>query len=77
MIADPLASQKRLWICTDHDAFWPVGSASIVMANDEAEARKYLDQALREGGLDPSKGYTLLELNISMPFARVLCNGDY
>lgn len=75
-MSDPLAAPTRLWVITDHDSHY-VGGASIVMANSEAEARIYLDQALRESTLDPAKGYTLVELNISMPFARVLRDGDY
>jgi len=76
-MAMQLDEPRRLWISTNHGGFWPVGVASIVMANSEEEARKLMDRTLHEAGLLPEKGYTLLELNISMPFARVLCNGDY
>lgn len=72
-----LADPTRLWVCTDHDGHYPVGVASIVMANSVEEAKLLMDQALREQGLSPHKAYSLLELNISVPFARVLCNGDY
>lgn len=75
--SDPLAAPKRLWVCTDHPTHWPVGGASIVMANSEAEARDLLSAALRENCLDPSEGFSLLELNWSIPFARVLCDGNY
>lgn len=74
---DPLATPKRLWVCTDHHGHYPVGVASIIMANSEDEARRLLAAGLRESGLDADKGFTLLELNISMPFARVLHDGNY
>jgi hypothetical protein len=75
--ASYLADPTRLWISTDHATHYPVGGASIVMANSEPEARDLMAAALRAKGLDPAKGFTLLELNISIPFARVLCDGEY
>ena len=75
--AEVLAAPERLWVCTDHDSHYPVGCASIVMARDETQAREFLDQALRESGLNPSQPYTLIEINMSLPFARVLMDGNY
>lgn len=74
---DQLSDPTRLWVCTDHAAHYPVGCASIVMANSENDARVLLKAALKESGLNPEEGFTLVELNISMPFARVLCDGNY
>lgn len=74
---DPLKTPTRLWVCTDHATFWPVGGASIVMADTEDEARELLKAALREKLLNAEQPFTLTELNISIPFARVLCDGYY
>ena len=74
---DPLKTPTRLWICIDHATHYPVGGASIVMADNEIDARLLLKSALRESSLDDTKPFTLIELNISVPFARVLCDGNY
>lgn len=69
----------RVFVCTDHDYHYPVGSASVVTAEDEAAARKLLDAKLIERGLRPSwsKAYTLKELSLDEPSAEVLCDGNY
>jgi hypothetical protein len=66
----------RLWISDDHDSHY-VGGASVVCANDEIEARRLLDQQLRQHGLKPEKGYTLSEISLDVPFACVIKDGDY
>jgi hypothetical protein len=61
---------RRLWLCTTHS-----GATAIAMANDETEARRYLQTMLAEQATDISDAlqpYELLELNISMPFARLI-----
>lgn len=67
----------KVWTCTDHDTMYPVGGASVVIAENESEARLLLDKELRENGCNPDKGYTLQEVDLSKAQAIVLNNGDY
>jgi len=69
----------KLFTCTNHDGHWPVGVASVILANDEKEARLLLDKALVEHGLRGSsqKLYTLLEVKLDKPLAIILCDGNY
>lgn len=67
----------KLFASTDHKGFWPVGSASIVVAEDEANARALLDAALIERGLGIDEPYTLKEVDTATPAAIILCDGNY
>jgi ABC-type nitrate/sulfonate/bicarbonate transport system substrate-binding protein len=66
----------HLWVCTDHDCHWPVGCASIVLAEDEQMARVLLDAALVQHGLKPNN-YTLTEVPLDQARAVVLNDGEY
>lgn len=70
-------AEMKVFICTDHDTFWPVGGASVVLANDEAQAKSLLDAELAKGGLRSDVPYTLEQIGQDGPMARVLNNGDY
>lgn len=69
----------RLFTCTDHDLHYPVGCASIVIADNEAHAIELLDAALIGKGLKPfsQEPYTLIEIDLSKPQAVILRDGDY
>ena len=69
----------KLFICTDHASVWPVGGASVVVAEDRERAVSLLDAALRERHLKDSseQPYTLTEVALDMPQAIVLRDGDY
>lgn len=41
---------------TDFEGHWPVGAAAICSAKDEREARRGLDAAIKDRGLDPMDG---------------------
>lgn len=66
----------RVFTCTDHKGHWPVGTASVVIAHSEAEARQLLDAALLDQGLDLD-AYTMNEVPLHEPRALVLNNGEY
>lgn len=66
----------KVFTCIDHAGFYPVGTASVVVAPNEDEARVVLESALKERGL-PATKFTLKELHLVMPVARILCDGDY
>lgn len=34
----------KLFVCTDHPIWYPVGGASIVLARDETQAREQISQ---------------------------------
>lgn len=66
----------KAWTCTDHDYFWPVGVASVIVAETEEEARELLDAALLKRGLKTTP-YTLEELDLTKPSAQILQDGNY
>lgn len=72
-------NELRLFYCTNHDGHWPVGVASIVLAETVEEAQRLLDEALVRRGLKPSAQlpYLLAELPMRKPHALILRDGDY
>jgi hypothetical protein len=79
MVCEDQIPRLRAFTCTDHEAMWPVGVASYVVAEDEVQARKLLDLALQARRLRPYADfpYTLVEIDLDLPHARVLRDGDY
>lgn len=68
----------RVFTCTDHPTHWPVGGASVVVAEDEADARQLLISALKDQGLRAAEGsFTLKEVVLTERQAIVLNNGEY
>lgn len=69
----------RIYTCTDHDLHYPVVCASVVVAANEADARKLLDDALVARGLLPfaKAEYSLVEMDTTSPKAVILRDGDY
>jgi hypothetical protein len=61
-------------VSNDFTGHWPVGTAAIVIADSEEDARRYLTNALEARKL-PQSGFTLRE--ITEYGAEVLCDGDY
>ena len=66
----------RLFVSTDFQGRWPVGTSAVVTATDEAEARKVLAAELETAGLPPSE-FTLQEVATDVISARILNDGDY
>lgn len=67
----------KVFTCVDHDGFYPVGVASVIVAESKDRARSLLDAALVVRGLKIDKNCTFQELNIEVPNAYVLRDGDY
>lgn len=73
----------KLFTCLDHGQHYPVGSCSIVVAENEAAARVLLNQQLIEHGLQPDvnysgdQPYTLQEVDLNQAQAIVLNDGNY
>lgn len=72
-------NMNRVYACTDFRGYWPVGVASVIVAADKREAKRLLDQKLREAGI-PIEGdgdYTLTEISIEQKGAVILNKGDW
>ena len=67
----------NVYVCTDHDCHYPVGVATVVVAESLDAAADLLQEALKADGLDPAQPFTLERLDMSTPAVRILCNGDY
>lgn len=66
----------KVFTVNDFTGFWPVGTAAVVVAENEASARKLLEAKLAERRL-PADGFTLHELSTEAPSVLILCDGDY
>lgn len=69
----------NVYVCTDHDGYYPVGVASVVIAPTEDVARQLLDTKLGELGLKGSDEmpYTLRLIEAGLPHAVILNDGNY
>ena len=69
----------KIYVCTDHDGHYPVGTSSLVLANSAAEARELLDGELKKAGLQSSAEYpyTLQQIPQTKVQAIILQDGNY
>jgi len=67
----------KVFVSTDHETHWPVGGASVVVAEAEADARTLLTEALKKHGLQQTEPFTLTEIDTTVAAAHVLSDGDY
>jgi hypothetical protein len=67
----------NVYTCSDHDGQWPIGGASVVVAESEAMARELLIAALRDHGIRQGGAFTLKLIDIDRPRAFVLNDGEY
>lgn len=73
----------KLFTVTNFPGHYPVGFAAIIVAHNVEEAKTLFEQALVEDGLEltdrfnkPIK-YTPVEVNLKVPKAVLLANGNY
>ncbi|SEP57090.1 hypothetical protein SAMN05216232_0193 [Virgibacillus subterraneus] len=67
----------KVFVCNDHEGWWPVGSASVVIAENEQQAFYMLQEKLKtDYGINDSE-FTLKEVDISQSQTIVLNYGDY
>jgi len=65
----------KVWTCNTFWGHWPVGTAAVVIAETEADARALLDAEIRRGGL---RGLRADDVLVPLSSgARVLRDGDY
>ena len=76
-IAEVEADLIKVYTCIDHEGHWPVGVASVVVAEDEGQARILLDAELVEQGLLAKESYTLQEMDLGQAQVVILADGDY
>lgn len=67
----------KVFTYIDHDCHYPVGVASVIVAESREAAAYQLSVALALNGLDPNTGFTLRELNTSVASAIILLDGNY
>ncbi len=68
----------NVYTCNDHEGHWPVGACSMIVAEDEKQARRLLLQELLEHGIQQGeKPFTLRKMNVVSPRAYVLLEGEY
>lgn len=67
----------KLFTCTDHAVHWPVGGASVIVAETKERAEHLLRLALLEHGLKDASELTLTEVPLNLETAIVLRDGDY
>lgn len=72
-----LPDGKRVFVCTDHAGHYPVGVASVIIADSEVQARGLLEEELRTRGLNPDEPFTLQEVTSTDPRVVVLNDGNY
>lgn len=72
-------ARVRVWWTDDFEGHWPVGTAAVVQAADEDQARNMLASALRYRGLKNGlrADSKLHELPEGAPHCVVICDGDY
>lgn len=67
---------KKVYYSNDFKGRWPVGTAALVVANDEAEARTLLQAELDKKGL-PQSEFTLKRVSRAEVGVTILADGDY
>jgi len=69
----------HVYTCKDHDGVWPVGTAAVVVAKDEEQAKTLVMKAFSEIGIshDSKSPITVQKLDLSKEHALILRDGNY
>lgn len=67
----------KVFTCTTFEGCYPVGTAAVVVALDEAEAVRLLGLELAKRGLRLSSDDIFMEIPLHQTAAIVLRDGDY
>lgn len=59
------------------EGHWPVGTAAVVVAENTAQAKDYLDHFLAESGLPDCDKNDFVELPLVDGAVSILCDGAY
>lgn len=60
----------KVWTSNDWKGVWPVGTALVVVAETEEEARKLVSWEI-------TGDFTLEEVSTKFAHVTILCDGDY
>ena len=66
----------KTYICDSFEGFCPIGTAAVVRARNEVEARKLLNAELQARGLNPLSDEDKLKV-VPPNAAIVICDGNY
>jgi len=67
---------NKIYTCNSFEGHYPVGSAAVVVAGNEYEAKSLLLATLENMGL-PQKEINVTELDINKKQVQILCDGEY
>jgi len=67
----------RTFVCNDHKGWWPVPTASVVIAENKEQAFQLLKEKLKNSYDVDDDSFTLKEIDTTKIGAIVLSYGDY
>lgn len=67
----------KVFVCSDFQGHWPVGTAAVVVAADIEEASLRLQAKLEEIGLTQDASFTLEEISTKVAEVYILRDGEY
>lgn len=68
----------KVFTCNNFTGRWPVGTAAVIVAEDEDTGLEILLEALDGCGLPQKEGSLVLkEIAADVPGAVILCDGNY
>ena len=67
----------RVFVSTDFEGRYPVGVCAVVVAEDEAAARRQLNDEIVQRRLNPCPELTFTEIETDEPSAVIFLDGDY
>lgn len=70
----------KIFTCNDFIGFWPVGTAAVIIAKNQSQAKKLLVKKLEEINLaekNIEQYFTIQEVNQEKPHVVILRDGDY
>ena len=67
----------KVFVCSDFVGHWPVGTAAVMVAEDEDEAWVILKDILEKSGLPQTETPEILRLSLTNKMVLVLNDGNY
>lgn len=72
------APALKVFTCVGFKGHWPVGTSAVVVATDLLAATQSLTATLKAHGLPQDReALNVVEIDLSVPGAHILQNGDY
>lgn len=74
-------SAMKVYTCTNFEGVWPVGTAAVIVAASEQEAKTALIKVLKDHGLSGdaygTEEFDLIEINVNCSSVIILRDGNY